>query len=326
MTFSLDNHWVWDFWIADDGELFHLYYLHAPTSLGDPNLRHRNAIIGHATSADLITWADRGPVIGPGRAGDADATAAWTGSVVKDAADSWLMFYTGSRFLSPDRETNVESIISASSTDLHHWTTSPVPSAAIDKRWYEVLGDGTWHEQAWRDPWVMRDPDGSGWHMLITARARSGPGSDTRDRGVIGHARSDDLVNWRVLPPLSEPGAGFAHLEVVQWCVIDGHPVVLFSCDTAHLAGDRAVGGAGGVWAVRAPAWGEQIDVASASPVTGDELYAARAIRNRRGEWMLMGFENIGTNGAFVGRVSDPLPLQWTPGGDLAIGSREAIR
>ena len=30
MTFTLDSHWVWDFWLADDGDLFHMYYLHAP--------------------------------------------------------------------------------------------------------------------------------------------------------------------------------------------------------------------------------------------------------------------------------------------------------
>jgi beta-fructofuranosidase len=324
MTFSLDDHWVWDFWIADDGELFHLYYLHAPTSLGDPNLRHRNAIIGHATSADLVTWSDLGPVIGPRRAGDADATAAWTGSVVKDHRDRWRMFYTGSRFLHADRNTNVESILSASSTDLHQWTTSPASIAPIDARWYEVLGDGTWHEQAWRDPWVMPDPNGSGWHMLITARARSGPSADPRDRGVIGHAQSDDLVNWRVLPPMSDPGSGFAHLEVVQWCVIDDRAVALFSCDTAHLAGDRARDALGGVWAAPAPAWGEQIDVAAASRLTGDDLYAGRAVRSRDGRWNLMGFENIGVNGAFVGRISNPLPLQWTPDGELSVVGQEA--
>jgi sucrose-6-phosphate hydrolase SacC (GH32 family) len=66
VTFDLPNHWVWDFWIADDGTDFHLYYLHAPNSLGDPHLRHRNAKIGHATSPDLANWRDHGPVLGPG--------------------------------------------------------------------------------------------------------------------------------------------------------------------------------------------------------------------------------------------------------------------
>ena len=59
MTFSLPDSWVWDFWTAVDDDTTHLFYLHAPKSLGDPDLRHRNAAIGHATSEDLVTWTDQ---------------------------------------------------------------------------------------------------------------------------------------------------------------------------------------------------------------------------------------------------------------------------
>jgi beta-fructofuranosidase len=98
MGFSKDGHWVWDFWVADDGALFHLFYLHAPASLGDPDLRHRNARIGHATSTDLTDWTDHGTVLEPGAAGDLDASATWTGSVVRADDGSWRMFYTRSVF------------------------------------------------------------------------------------------------------------------------------------------------------------------------------------------------------------------------------------
>ena len=47
------DQWIWDSWIADDGELFHLFFLQAPRSLVDPDLRHTSARIGHATSTDL---------------------------------------------------------------------------------------------------------------------------------------------------------------------------------------------------------------------------------------------------------------------------------
>src|SRR6187402_322095 len=110
MTFTLDSHWVWDFWLADDGELFHLYYLHAPKSLGDERLRHRNAVIGHASSRDLTTWTDHGPVLEPGGLNDFDETATWTGSVVQGADGMWRMFYTGAKFLFPSSNENVESI------------------------------------------------------------------------------------------------------------------------------------------------------------------------------------------------------------------------
>jgi beta-fructofuranosidase len=318
VTFSLADHWVWDFWIADDGETFHLFYLHAPMSLGDPELRHRNAVIGHATSVDLTGWVDHGRVIGPGRAGEADATASWTGSVVRDDRQ-WWMFYTGSRFLAADRAINIESIVAATSRDLNEWSTLPGAVLQADSEWYEVLDDGTWHEQAWRDPWVVRDPSGVGWHMLITARAKSG-GDSSRDRGVVGHAFSADLVDWTALPPLSAPGSGFAHLEVIQWVEIEGRAALIFSCDTAHLAGAReASRDGGGIWAVPAPALGQHIALDAAARLTDDRLYAGRAVQARDGRWMLLGFENVAEHAEFVGRLSDPSPLRWDADGQLRV-------
>jgi beta-fructofuranosidase len=324
VTFSLPDHWVWDFWIADDGDSFHLYYLHAPISLGDPELRHRNAAIGHASSPDLVDWTDHGRVIGPGQAGEADETASWTGSVIRDDAGVWRMFYTGSRFLAPETSVNVESIVSASSDDLQQWRTTPGAVLEADPRWYETLADGTWHELAWRDPWVVQDALGR-WHMLITARAGAGP--DDRDRGVVGHAVSDDLVHWDVRPPLSDPGAGFAHLEVVQWVVIDGRPTILFSCDTSHLAGARARSGeTGGVWAVPTGDVGSPIDAVAATRVIDESLYAGRAVRSRTGEWVLLGFENMSEGGEFIGRLSDPIRLRWDEDGALRADAREVTR
>jgi beta-fructofuranosidase len=79
-------------------------------------------------------------------------------------------------------------------------------------RWYETYDPNSWREEAWRDPWVFRDPGGDGWHMLVTARVRHGP---PLSRGVIGHARSADLERWEVGPPLTEP-AGFGQMECLR--------------------------------------------------------------------------------------------------------------
>ena len=49
----LEDDWVWDSWIADAGDLYHLFFLKAPRALEDPGLRHTAATIGHATSAGL---------------------------------------------------------------------------------------------------------------------------------------------------------------------------------------------------------------------------------------------------------------------------------
>ncbi|MDZ4045485.1 MAG: hypothetical protein U1E32_06860, partial [Rhodoglobus sp.] len=58
--FDLPDSWVWDFWFADDGEQYHLFFLYASRALHDPERRHYRASIGHATSLDLVEWT-RGP-------------------------------------------------------------------------------------------------------------------------------------------------------------------------------------------------------------------------------------------------------------------------
>jgi len=311
MTFNLDTHWVWDFWLADDGDLFHLYYLHAARSLGDPHLRHRNARIGHATSIDLITWDDHGTVLEPGQPGDFDGSATWTGSVVRGPDGLWRMFYTGSRFLRADAHTNVETVGVAISPDLHTWTKAPGPIARADARWYEMLGDATWPEEAWRDPWVFADPAGDGWHMLVTARARTGKG---RDRGVIGHAVSADLATWEVRPPLSAPDSGFAHIEVPQIACIEGRNVLLFSCDSPALAGSRT-GLRGGIWAVGIDGPTGPYPIDRAELLAGESLYSGRVVQDRAGAWVLLAFENTTSDGEFVGTLSDPIAVTWTDDG-----------
>ena len=49
--FKTSASWVWDFWFADDGERFHLFFLKASRALHDPDRRHWHATIGHAVSS-----------------------------------------------------------------------------------------------------------------------------------------------------------------------------------------------------------------------------------------------------------------------------------
>ena len=109
------------------------------------------------------------------------------------------------------------------------------PVLECDARWYELMGPGPGRE-GWRDPWVFPDPGGDGWHMLVTSRSSDGA---VGQRGVVGHARSADLVRWQAQPPLSPPDTGFWHLEVQQVEVVDGRPVLIFSCMPEQLSGER---------------------------------------------------------------------------------------
>jgi beta-fructofuranosidase len=302
VAFDLDTHWVWDFWVADDGATFHLYYLHAPKALGDPDLRHRHARIGHATSSDLSRWTDHGEVLGPGGPGDFDATATWTGSVVRGDDGLWRMFYTGSVFLEEWSSRNVESIGMATSSDLYTWEKRPGFVLRAAPEYYEKLGDTAWPEEAWRDPWVFRDPDGDGWHMLITARGRDG---DTGSGGVIGHAWSPDLDTWTVQPPLSAPARAFAHLEVLQVVDVDGGgPVVLFcAARTSPEAG-------AGVWALRAGAVPRGARVDEARLILAKPYYAGRIVRDREGEPVVLAFSEAPSGKVGPTGITDPMPVR----------------
>lgn len=308
--FALDDDWVWDFWTADDGQQYHLFFLHAPKSLGDPDARHYNASIGHAVSTDLTTWTRVPDALAHGGPDDFDALATWTGSVIRHPDGTWFLFYTGARLVDGQ---NVQSIGYATSADLNTWTKHGQVAAA-DPRWYEQLADKGWHDEAFRDPWVLADPDGDGWHLLVTGRGKTGPADD---RGVVGHCWSPDLRTWEVRPPLSEVGQGFGQLEVMLDVVIDGQQFLLFSCGSGDLSDARKGTVPGGTWAAKADGPLGPYDIAGATLISPPGLYVGRLIPLRdTGEWRFLAFVDADADagGAFGGRIIDPLPARLVDG------------
>ena len=89
-----------------------------------------------------------------------------------------------------------------------------------------------------------------------TCWSRLVPRTATPDgAGVVGHARSGDLVDWEVLPPLTEPGE-FAQVEVPQLVRVQGGHTILFSCHAEDHSSQRVkrlgADGQGGTFALRA--------------------------------------------------------------------------
>jgi beta-fructofuranosidase len=306
----LREDWVWDSWVADDGETFHLYFLQAPRALGDPSKRHARATIGHATSADLVDWEYVGPTLLPSLDGW-DDLALWTGSTVRGDDGVWRMFYTA---LTTERGHVLrdQQVGVVESDDLHTWRrVLDRPAVVPDGRWYQTLPEDRAASETWRDPFVFADPDGDGWHMLVTARLE---GTERYDDGVLAHARSHDLSSWEVRPPVSGEPSGFGQIEVPQVKLVDGRPVLVFTCHPLEQSqARRNEHGEWCTWSVVGDPGGSLLgpwDLSRAVPFEAEPtLFAAPLVQRRDGSWVLVGFRNQEPQGIYSFDIIDPVEV-----------------
>ena len=323
MVLALADKWIWDFWLAEDGGDWHAYFLQADNTLANPDMRHWHVSHGHAVSRNLKDWTYRGTCFGPAREPAWDDCTTWTGSVLRDDSGVWHLFYTGTTH---ETKGVHQRIGHATSTDMHSWArvgnglaldlTGPNASA------YEEYTPHLWHERAMRDPWVIRDPDGSGWLMYFTARV---PGrGEANDGGAIGLATSQDLINWTLQEPVYDGGM-FGQLEVPQVMRHGDKWYCLFCTSekdwseayrrqnpqspvtgTHYLVADHHLG-----------PW----KVASGSFLYGHSparTYAGKIV-NMNGDLLFLGFSFYGADGRFVGQIGDPLPVSVDDSGRLHV-------
>ena len=304
--------WFWDSWPVDDGDDRHLFYLQAPRALGDPAARHFHATVGHAVSPDWEHWTVLPDALTAAPSPAWDDLAIWTGSMVRGDTGRWHFFYSA---VSHKEGGRVQRIGRADSDDLTTWKRAgPDPLLCADPRWYETLDRMEWRDEAWRDPWVFRDPAGDGWHMLITARVRTGP---RFDRGVIGHARSADLDSWEIQPPLTAP-AGFGQMEVAQVTLIDSKPVLTFCCLARDLSEERRrATPETGMWSAAGTSLVGPYDVAAARPFDDPSIYAAHLVDLPDGRPALLGFADESGGNTFDGAIPPPARVVLRPDGTV---------
>jgi beta-fructofuranosidase len=321
MALRLPDKWLWDFWLAQDGPDYHLFYLQAPRSLEKPELRHWNVSIGHAVSQDLRDWQVLPDALHPSPASTKawDNYTTWTGSIIRHEG-LWVLLYTGGNRA---ERALVQRIGLATSTDLIRWQKHRAnPLLSADPRWYELLDLNLWHEQAWRDPWVFQHPETGDFHAFITARCNDGPADG---RGVMGHAQSSDLIHWEVLPPVTEPG-DFGHLEVPQRVEMGGRYYLLFSAQASAHSVLRCQ------QTSRKPVTGTHYLIAedplgpfclsTNELLIGDRigsLYAGKLVSSPDGKWVLLASCAFAPDGTFVGELSDPLPVTVDGEGNLSV-------
>jgi beta-fructofuranosidase len=322
VALRLDDKWVWDFWLAQDGAHHHVYYLQAPRALADPELRHHNATVGHAVSANLTDWRVLPDALHPGPSGSWDDLAVWTGSVI--AHDGlWYMLYTG---ISTAEAGLVQRIGLAVSSDLIQWrkhARNPVLEA--DPRWYETRSHTRSRQESWRDPYLVRFADDDRFHALITARVATGPDDGA---GVIAHARSRDLLAWEVGPPITRPGE-VAQAEVPQLARVEDGYRLLISChaeDHSQLRRERlGRPGETGTFALSSSSPLGPFEFPSRPVLPANDPigtgYAGKLVSLGPDDTRFMCFI-VERDGEFVGELSDPLPVSVSGSESFAVDAQ----
>jgi beta-fructofuranosidase len=219
------------------------------------------------------------------------------------------MFYTGT---SRETDGRIQTIGAAVSDDLISWhKVDNNPLVVASEKWYEKLGESDWPDEAWRDPWVYKNEQDNKWHMLVTARSKAGK---LEERGVMGHAVSENLTKWEILEPLSVENQGFGHLEVFQFEVVDGVPIVIFCCGWRELSEERfqKFGMRDATYSLACTSDLSDLDFSRARAFEENLVYAGRLVRKPSGEWYLIGFVNE-VDGKFVGELSDPIAVTADP-------------
>lgn len=187
-----------DFAVLSDEGGYTVLHLQGPWTDRFDHL-HMETSFGRATSADLVAWEPQGTAFGVGLPGRFDRQAVWTMHPFP-YGDGLAMCYTGVEGLTaggwPLQSVGLAFSDRRDGTAWRRHGTGPVVRA--DPRWYR-----TGENMGWRDPFVVRDDEGTGWAMVVCASDTSLP---VQDSGCVGFATSPDLTHWQVHPPLLSPG------------------------------------------------------------------------------------------------------------------------
>ena len=303
--------WVWDFWLADDGDQFHLFFLKAPRDLARTTGTgtRSSGTRSRATSPTGSRWPTRStPSAGPAF----DDLAIWTGSVVRDGA-GWRMFYTGIDRADRGR---VQRIGAAVSDDLMTWTRVSAEPVLVGR------------------PAVVRHrrvrlPRSSGATRgcTPTGRRRLAPARDRPGRRGAARGRRRDRAR-HLAGPAHLDGAAAAEpagrrLRPARGAAGRGRRRPAGAAVRLHdrRARPRAPGARGsGAASGRSSSTTSTgpYDVGRAHLLHDESLYVGKLVRRRDGDWCLLAFRNVTPDG-FGGEITDPVPVRWGADGRLAL-------
>jgi len=199
--------YLWDPWFVWDDTRLHLFYLLQPMLAGYDRVHvapRDRPVISHAVWSAASGWEEC-PIALDYTETRYDAERIHTGSIIR-RGNEWHMYYSGSG----------RSVCLATSNDVLHWQKSREnPILTPDPQRYGPR---------WRDPWLYRDPLDHKYTMLLAAQSLN---ASANTSGVVGVARSADLLYWEQEDPLDIP-PWFEWLEVPELHRIDGVWYLLF--------------------------------------------------------------------------------------------------
>ena len=301
-----DGHHMSDAWYCVDrgADRVHMFYLAHPLGTDEPTF------VGHAVSADLVTWETRPVALRRGPRGAWDDIKLCTGSVLEYRGRYWMAYSaTGSRDSSAAEPYRVQRCGLAVSDDLETWERRPQnPVSEAGPPFYECMSTGERQMVHWRDPFLF-EHEGTVYH-LTCARRCDGDG-DTR--GAAALVRGSDRREWEVLAPLEHDRVS-QEMEVPQIRRIDGRWYLAFCTLGRFLAPDfaRRFGSAlperSNFAMVGDTALGPYRIHGTGQIVQHgwDEYFYAAQLVEFRGRWYLLATVHDGDGE----RISDPVPVR----------------
>ena len=183
---------VGDAWYYVKEDIVHCFYLMTPTK---ENPLSPNGI-GHAVSADLAHWDTLDSALihdVSERWNEQSAAHLAVGSVLQHEDRYWLA-YTGNTSITRKNEA---AVCLAVSDDLLNWEKVACnPVTRVDPLYYERWSAESEQSVHWCTPFLFAYDE---WvYHYVCASRRSGPADQ---RGTPGLARTNDMINWEVLPP-----------------------------------------------------------------------------------------------------------------------------
>ena len=217
--YTYEGHMMHDAWyfVDDHTDIVHMFHLAEPLN-GGPSF------VGHAISRDLVTWERLPTALRLGPPGSWDDLRLCTGSVIERDGRYWMAYSaTGFKDSTLEEQYRVQRAGMAVSDDVTTWTKLPEnPVTEAVSPHYERMGTGQRRMSHWRDPFLFDNCEVV--YQLVCARRDEGP---TGERGTVALARSTDMRNWEVRPPLEHDRVS-DEMEVPQLYNIDGRWFLVF--------------------------------------------------------------------------------------------------